>query len=84
MVCVTILRTHAYFVYFLRRRSLRQDCPQAPYRRRQNEEKTVVNWSDRSLFLTELEFLIRFDKKTTEDLVIVVAGTDSSQDVVEL
>eukprot|EP00750_Incisomonas_marina_P000320 INCI10238.2.p1 GENE.INCI10238.2~~INCI10238.2.p1 ORF type:complete len:344 (+),score=43.30 INCI10238.2:105-1136(+) len=59
-------------------RVLAPDCPQEPYRRRKNEEKTVVNWTDRSLFLTELEFLIRFDKPTTEGLVIVFAGMGNS------
>ena len=57
-----------------RRRVLEPSCPQEPYRRRKNEEKTVVNWPDRSLFLAELEFLMRFDKATTEALVIVYAG----------
>lgn len=51
------------------------DCPTEPYRRRKNEEKTVVNWADRSLFLMELEFLLRFDKVTQESMVIVYAGS---------
>ena len=67
-ICLCLCLCCAY------RRSLTPDCPRVPYRRRANEEKTVVRWDDRSLFLVELEFLLRFDKPTTEGLLVICAG----------
>jgi hypothetical protein len=58
------------------------DCPTAPYYRRKDEKKTVVCWPDRSLFLMELEFLLRFDKDATENLVVVIAGLSARACVV--
>eukprot|EP00961_Rhodomonas_salina_P297283 3937093-Rhodomonas_salina.2 len=38
-------------------RLLEPDAPRMSYRRRKGEEKTVVHWGQRKLFLSELEFL---------------------------
>ena len=41
-------------------RILGENAPLMPYRRRQMEVKTVVQWAERRLFLWELEFLTSF------------------------
>lgn len=41
-------------------RTLSQDSPQLPYRRRRGERKTLVHWGQRKLLLSEIEFLTKY------------------------
>jgi len=41
-------------------RMLAPDAPRLKYRRRRGEEKTVIHWGQRKLFLSELEFLTMY------------------------
>eukprot|EP00051_Salpingoeca_urceolata_P002337 m.49286 g.49286 ORF g.49286 m.49286 type:complete len:444 (+) comp12062_c0_seq3:114-1445(+) len=43
-------------------RVLEPGAPRAPYRRRNTEIKTVINWPQRRLLLSEIEFLTRFSE----------------------
>lgn len=42
------------------RRVLREDSPQAEYRRRNGELKTAVHWGQRKLMVSEIEFLTKY------------------------
>ncbi len=52
-------------------RRLEPDAPRAPYRRREQELKTVVHWGQRKLFLGELEFLTAY---STPGATVLYAG----------
>jgi hypothetical protein len=54
-------------------RILADDAPTAPYRRRNTEIKSVVQWSERRLFLYELEFLTAYGA-IKPNTVVVYAG----------
>ncbi|GIQ84406.1 poxvirus/kinetoplastid-type cap-specific nucleoside 2-O-methyltransferase, partial [Kipferlia bialata] len=48
-------------------RLLPQDAPQAPYRRRRGEAKSVLHWGQRKLFFSEVEFLTMFAAERDRD-----------------
>lgn len=43
-------------------RTLTDDFPRQQYRRRQNEQKTVIHWGQRKLLMSEIEFLTMYGK----------------------
>jgi len=53
-------------------RVLEAEAPTLPYRRRNMETKTVVQWGERKLFLIELEFLTTYAVR--ENTVVLYAG----------
>merc|ERR1719174_462064 len=45
-------------------RELNPSAPQATYRRRKDEVKTVVSWEERRLLIAEIEFLTKYYRRT--------------------
>src|SRR3990167_6003934 len=52
-------------------RIMRPEHPALPYRRRSDEEKTVLHWGQRKLMISEIEFLTKFGNLAN---IVVYAG----------
>lgn len=53
---------------------LKDDDPEEPYRRRQDEEKKGISWGQRKLLLSLVSFLSKYLDKNIKNPVVVYAG----------
>lgn len=53
-------------------RKMKKTDPEEPYRRREHDEKSVLHWGQRKLFLSELEFLTKY--AAPNDVVVYVGS----------